>query len=98
MQAAGATIVDLDAQNFVFPSADGETLVLTYDFKHDVAKYFQTRKGVSVAGGTLADAIAFDIAHADVEMPYFTQDIFDLANSLLEGDGHSAACLQRYDV
>jgi amidase len=85
MQAAGATIVDLDAQNFVFPPADGETLVLTYDFKHDVATYFQTRKGVPVAGGTLADAIAFDIAHADVEMPYFTQDIFDLANSLLEG-------------
>ena len=24
-------------------------------------------------------------------MPYFTQDIFDLSNSLLEGDGHSAA-------
>ncbi len=86
MKDAGATIVDLDANNFVFPSADGETLVLTYDFKHDVASYFKTRKGVPVAGGDLGDAIAFDIAHADVEMPYFTQDIFDLSNSLLEGD------------
>lgn len=86
MKDAGATIIDLDANNFVFPSADGETLVLTYDFKHDVANYFHTRVGVPVAGGTLADAIAFNIAHADVEMPYFTQDIFDLSNSLLEGD------------
>lgn len=86
MKDAGATIIDLDANNFVFPPADGETLVLTFDFKHDVASYFMTRVGVPVAGGTLADAIAFNIAHADVEMPYFTQDIFDLSNSLLEGD------------
>jgi amidase len=85
MKDAGATIVDLDANNFVFPPAGGELLVLTYDFKHDVASYFQTRVGVPVAGGTLADAIAFNIAHADVEMPYFNQDIFDLSNSLLEG-------------
>jgi amidase len=85
MKDAGATIIDLDANNFVFPPADGELLVLCYDFKHDVASYFMTRVGVPVAGGTLADAIAFNIAHADVEMPYFTQDIFDLSNSLLEG-------------
>lgn len=86
MKDAGAIIVDLDANNFVFPPADGELLVLCYDFKHDVASYFMTRVGVPVAGGTLQDAINFDIAHADVEMPYFTQDIFDLSNSLLEGD------------
>ena len=85
MKDAGATIIDLDANNFVFPPADGELLVLCYDFKHDVASYFQTRKGVPVAGGDLGDAINFDIAHADVEMPYFTQDIFDLSFSLLEG-------------
>jgi len=86
MKDAGATIIDLDANNFSFPPADGELLVLCYDFKHDVASYFKTRAGVPVAGGTLADAIAFNIAHADVEMPFFTQDIFDLSNSLLEGD------------
>jgi amidase len=38
-----------------------------------------------VAGGTLADAIAFNNAHADVEMPYFNQDIWDLAESLAPG-------------
>ena len=33
MQAAGATIVDLDAAGFTFPAAMGETLVLEFDFK-----------------------------------------------------------------
>jgi len=41
--------------------------------------------GVPVAGGTLADAIDFDNADADVEMPFFNQDIFDLANALAPG-------------
>jgi amidase len=85
MSAAGATIIDLDAAGFVFPPADGELLVLCFDFRNDVASYFATRAGVPVAGGTLADAIAFNNAHSDEEMPYFTQDIFDLCNSLLPG-------------
>jgi amidase len=79
---AGATVIDLDAAGFTFTPALGETGVLLYDFKNDVAKYFATRVGVPVAGGTLADAIAFNNAHADVEMPYFNQDIWDLSNSL----------------
>src|SRR5437868_1120442 len=41
--------------------------------------------GVPVAGGTLTDAIAFNSAHADVEMPYFNQDLFDLCNSMAPG-------------
>src|SRR5215831_4991951 len=85
MKAAGATIVDLDAAGFTFPSADGELLVLLFDFRNDVAAYFHTRAGVPVAGKTLADAIAFNNSHAKVEMPYFNQDIFDLADSLAPG-------------
>ena len=53
LTAAGATIIDLDAQGFVFPPADGEFFVLLYDFKGDVANYFATRVGVPVAGGNL---------------------------------------------
>jgi amidase len=82
---AGATVIDLDAAGFTFPSADGELLVLVFDFRSDVQAYFATRVGVPVAGGTLADAIAFNNAHADVEMPYFNQDIWDLAESLAPG-------------
>ena len=80
IRAAGATVVDLDGEGFTFASADGEFVVLLYDFKVDVAKYFATRQGVPVAGGTLTDAIAFNNAHADVEMPYFFQEIFELAD------------------
>jgi amidase len=79
---AGATVIDLDAAGFVFPPADGEFFVLLYDFKGDVANYFATRVGVPVAGGTLQTAIDFNNAHADVEMPFFNQDIFDLAETI----------------
>src|SRR5690349_20669000 len=79
---AGATVIDLDANNFTFPSADGEFFVLLYDFKGDIANYFATRVGVPVAGGNLQTAIDFNNAHADVEMPFFNQDIFDLAQTI----------------
>ena len=79
---AGATVIDLDAAGFTFTPANGEFGVLLFDFKNDVANYFATRVGVPVAGGTLQTAIDFNNAHADVEMPFFNQDIFDLANSL----------------
>src|SRR5499427_3605702 len=85
LENAGATIVDLDAAGFSFASADGEFLVLLFEFRNDVAAYFQTRVGVPVAGGTLQTAIDFNHAHADVEMPFFNQDIWDLANSLAPG-------------
>jgi amidase len=81
---AGATIVDLDdpANNFSFSPPDGEFLVLLYDFKFDVAKYFGTRVGVPVAGGTLQTAIDFNNANAATEMPYFGQEIFIQAETM----------------
>ena len=79
---AGATVVDLDGSGFKFAPADGEFLVLLFDFKFDVQKYFATRIGVPMAGKTLADAIAFNSAHAAEEMPYFFQEIFELAQAL----------------
>jgi amidase len=85
LTAAGATVIDLDAANFTFPGATGELLVLEFDFKSDVQSYFATRAGVPVAGGTLADAIAFNNANADAEMPFFAQEIFQEAEALLPG-------------
>ncbi len=82
---AGATVIDLDAQGFTFPSADGEFLVLLFDFRNDVAAYFATRVGVPVAGGTLQTAIDFNNNNAQIEMPFFNQDIFDLAMQLAPG-------------
>lgn len=85
LTAAGATVIDLDAAGFTFPSADGESLVLDFDFRNDVKAYFATRVGVPVAGGTLQSAIDFNNAHADVEMPFFGQDVFEEAQSLAPG-------------
>jgi len=85
---AGATVIDLDAAGFTFPnggSGAGELLVLEFDFRNDVQAYFATRVGVPVAGKTLNDAIAFNNAHADVEMPFFNQDIWDQIATLATG-------------
>jgi amidase len=85
---AGATVIDLDAAGFAFPdggSAAGELLVLCFDFRNDVQAYFATRVGVPVAGGTLQTAIDFNNAHADVEMPFFNQDIWDLIVTMAIG-------------
>src|SRR3954453_2256132 len=85
LTAAGATVIDLDAAGFNFPSADGEFLVLAFDFRRDVRAYFATRAGVPVAGGTLQTAIAFKNANADMEMAFFNQDIFEFCVSLAPG-------------
>jgi amidase len=87
LTAAGATVIDLDKAGFTFPAngpdnGTAETLILLYEFKFDVAKYFATRMGVPVAGGTLQTAIDFNNAHADVEQPYFNQDIFDFSETM----------------
>jgi amidase len=82
IQAAGATVVDLDGAGFTFASADGEFLVLLFDFKLDVQKYFATRVGVPMANKTLADAIAFNNANVATEMPYFFQEIFEFSQAM----------------
>jgi amidase len=82
LTAAGAIVVDLDAAGFTFAPADGEFLVLLFDFKQDVASYFHSRVGVPVAGGTLQTAIDFNNVHVADEMPFFNQDIFDLAETI----------------
>jgi amidase len=85
IKAAGATVVDLDGAGFTFAPADGEFLVLLFDFRIDLKNYFATRVRVPMAGKTLTDAIAFNSANAATEMPFFNQDIFELADSLAPG-------------
>src|SRR5437588_2273883 len=63
LTAAGATVIDLDAAGFTFPSADGEFLVLAFDFRRDVRAYFATRVGVPVAGRRVHTAL--DLANAE---------------------------------
>jgi amidase len=91
LKAAGATVIQLDGTNadvspaFSFPPATGELLVLEFDFKGDLQSYFATRVGVPMAGKTITDAVAFNNANADAEMPFWGQEIFEETQALLPG-------------
>jgi amidase len=87
LQSAGATLVDpadLPSAAQLFAGVD-ETNVLFYDFPRDIQAYLATRVGLSVHN--LADLIAFNTAHADIELQYFGQEIFLIA----ENSGITAA-------
>jgi amidase len=82
IEAAGATLVDIDSTVETFPNTgNSEFVVLLFDFRNDLNSYLATRSGVPLGGKTLADAIAFNTAHADIEMPFFGQEIFELTQA-----------------
>jgi amidase len=87
MRGAGAVIVDpADIPTIDQINAGAEEVtVLVYEFLRDLDAYLATRTGVPVA--SLADAIAFNQAHADQELKWFGQEWFELAAS----DPHSQA-------
>ena len=97
MSDAGAIIVDPTD----IPTIDeiaafaSEFTVLIYDFLRDLNAYLATRVAVPIK--TLADAIAFNEAHADVELKYFGQEIFLLAESdpFTEADYQAALANER---
>ena len=75
MKDAGAILVDVK-----FPTlekfGDAEFEVLLYEFKADLEKYLVERKAPY---RTLADLIRFNEQNAGREMPYFKQEIFEMA-------------------
>ncbi|MDG1997160.1 MAG: amidase [Emcibacteraceae bacterium] len=75
MKNGGATIID----NIEFGNREGigkaEGLVLDYEFKFYLNEYLKTTPH-GVKTRTLAELIAFNIEHADEEMPYFKQEVF----------------------
>ena len=78
MKAAGATIVDPAPLPHAGEYDGAEFEVLLYEFKADIAAYLaEWAPGAPVK--TLADLIAFNERHADREMPYFGQEIFEQA-------------------
>ena len=80
LQAAGAILVDVSFPHLdEINSGSSEFTVLLNDFKHDLNAYLSSRTGVPI--GSLADAIAFNNAHAAQEMPFFAQEIFELAQT-----------------
>jgi amidase len=81
MQNAGATLIPIDFPHTADINAGvAEILILLYDFKVDLEKYLTGRVGVPIHN--LADAIAFNTAHAAQEMPFFGQELFLLAQAM----------------
>jgi amidase len=81
MTAAGATLFPFDFEFAAELNAfTAELLVLLYDFKNDLKAYLATRTGVPIQN--LADAIAFNTAHAAAEMPFFGQELFEQSQAL----------------
>jgi amidase len=99
VKAAGAVVVDpadLPSAQALFAGVD-ETNVLFYDFPFDIAAYLATRTGLAMH--TLDDLIAFNNAHADIEMPYFGQEIFLICqNSGITADQYAASLINAHKL
>ncbi len=90
----GATLVDPAEIPHKGDYDDAEYDVLLYEFKAGLNKYLATRPGLPVQ--TLEELIEFNLSHAEQEMPFFRQEIFEQAQgkgSLEEPAYHEA--LQR---
>ena len=77
LKAAGATLVTVKEPDTKGLSA-AEFKVLQMELKSDLNAYLATTPD-AVKTRTLADVIAFDDAHKKEEMPFFGQEIFQMA-------------------
>jgi amidase len=86
MADAGAVLVDPADLPTIdeIGTGEAEITVLLYEFKRDLNAYLATRTGVPVH--TLAETIAFNEAHADRELKWFGQELFELAEADLFDD------------
>jgi amidase len=78
MKDAGAVIVDPADIATAGKFDDAEFEVLLYEFKADLEAYLRALPAGARAR-TLDDLIAFNKAHAGAELPYFGQEIFEMA-------------------
>jgi amidase len=78
MRGLGAQIVDPADIPHTDQLEDPELEVFLYEFKADLEAYLGSL-GPSQPYRTLADLIAFNNEHPDVEMPFFGQELFEQA-------------------
>jgi amidase len=94
IKAAGAKLIDVSFPHFdEINSGAAETIVLNFDFKADLNKYLATRTGVPIK--TLADAIAFNLAHAEDELLFFGQEVFLAAQTVKLNDPATIAAYNK---
>ena len=93
LRAQGAVLVD-PAEIPTAKKLDAdEQVVLQYEFKDGINRYLATRQGASPR--TLTELIAYNTAHASMEMPYFGQETFLQSNA--RGTLTDAAYLEARD-
>ncbi|HKD52711.1 MAG TPA: amidase [Steroidobacteraceae bacterium] len=78
LQQEGFTLVDVASPPGWPTLLDDEFEVLLYDFKADLNSYLARFNG-QLPVRTLADLIEFNTQHAAAEMPFFGQELFELA-------------------
>lgn len=78
LESAGAEVIEVEVPH-IDEYGEQEFEVLLYELKADMAKYLATRPDAEVR--TLADIIEFNRQNAEREMPWFDQEIFDLAET-----------------
>ncbi len=91
LEASGAVLVDI-RDSSTLGLDDAEFSVLTYELKADLNAYLATTPA-TVKTRTLTDVIAFNSANSGKEMPYFRQEIFEIAQAKtgLDDPGYIAA-------
>ncbi len=81
----GATVTNVTSVDPALPDASGripfddEFVVLLFEFKVQIAEYLATLRHTDMR--TLADLMQFDLDHCDEEMPWYGQEIFELAEA-----------------
>jgi amidase len=78
MQALGATLVDTDTGD-IYSYFDAEFTALLYEFKSDIERYLAGLSHTRMR--KLGDLMAFNTAHCVAEMPFYGQEIFEMADA-----------------
>ncbi|GAA4354545.1 amidase [Hymenobacter saemangeumensis] len=76
LRQQGATIVEVEIEKYTNPLNEAEFDVLLYEFKDGVNRYLA---GANAPVKTLADVIAYNRKNAEKAMPYFQQEILEMA-------------------
>jgi len=76
--ALGATVVSCDTGD-IYAYGSDEFTVLLMEFKVQIAEYLAGLSHTSMR--TLSDLIAFNLRHCPAEMPYYGQELFEIADS-----------------
>lgn len=82
LRAAGATVVAEDLHIYPTPAFSQASYdVLLYEFKEGLDRYLASLPDARLSSMTLLSLIAFNSEHADREMPWFRQEVFEHAQA-----------------